>query len=79
MTLVGQAGIGKSRIAWEFEKYIDGVVEGAYWHTGRSPAYGEGISYWALAEMVRERARINEADDPGEARRKLIRHRSRSS
>ena len=71
VTLVGQAGIGKSRIAWEFEKYIDGVVEGAYWHTGRSPAYGEGLSYWALAEMLRERARIAEADDPDEARRKL--------
>jgi class 3 adenylate cyclase len=72
VTLVGQAGIGKSRIAWEFEKYIDGVVEGAYWHEGRSPAYGEGISYWALAEMLRERARIAETDDPAEARAKLI-------
>ena len=53
MTVIGQAGIGKSRLAWEFEKYLDGVVETAYWHEGRSPSYGEGISYWALAEMVR--------------------------
>ncbi|HEV8252259.1 MAG TPA: adenylate/guanylate cyclase domain-containing protein, partial [Candidatus Limnocylindria bacterium] len=53
VTVIGQAGIGKSRLAWEFEKYLDGVVDTAYWHEGRSPSYGEGISYWALAEMVR--------------------------
>ncbi len=38
----GQGGIGKSRLAWEFEKYIDGVVDTVWWHYGRSPAYGEG-------------------------------------
>jgi class 3 adenylate cyclase/tetratricopeptide (TPR) repeat protein len=71
VTVIGQAGIGKSRLAWEFEKYLDGVVETAYWHEGRSPAYGEGVSYWALAEMVRRRAGIAEGDDPVEARPKL--------
>ena len=49
----GQAGIGKSRLAWEFLKYVDGVVEGVWWHDGRSPAYGEGVTFWALGEMVR--------------------------
>ena len=38
----GPAGIGKSRLAWEFLKYIDGLVETVWWHDGRSPAYGEG-------------------------------------
>jgi class 3 adenylate cyclase len=71
VTVVGQAGIGKSRLGWEFEKYIDGVTLNAYWHAGRSPSYGEGISFWALAEMVRERARIAETDEPDSARRKL--------
>ena len=64
VTSIGQAGIGKSRLAWELEKYLDGVVETIVWHEGRSPAYGEGISYWALAEMVRGRAGIAESDDP---------------
>jgi class 3 adenylate cyclase/tetratricopeptide (TPR) repeat protein len=71
VTVVGQAGIGKSRLAWEFEKYLDGVVDTAYWHEGRSPAYGEGISYWALAEMVRRRAGIAEGDDDATIRRRL--------
>jgi len=71
VTVVGQAGIGKSRLGWELEKYLDGVVETAYWHEGRSPAYGEGISYWALAEMVRARAGIAEGDDAETASRRL--------
>ncbi len=71
MTVIGQAGIGKSRLAWEFEKYLDGVVDTAYWHEGRSPSYGEGISYWALAEMVRLRAGISEGEDAASARPKL--------
>ncbi|MGH7418892.1 MAG: ATP-binding protein, partial [Candidatus Rokuibacteriota bacterium] len=69
--IIGQAGIGKSRLGWEFEKYIDGVTLTAYWHAGRSPSYGEGISFWALAEMIRERAGIAETDDPETVRTKL--------
>jgi len=56
VSVVGPGGIGKSRLAWEFLKYIDGLIDNVYWHSGRSPAYGEGISFWALGEMVRERA-----------------------
>ena len=36
-SVIGPAGIGKSRLAWEFEKYLDGVKEDVWWHTGRSP------------------------------------------
>ena len=71
VTVVGQAGIGKSRLAWELEKYLDGVVETILWHEGRSPSYGDGISYWALAEIVRGRAGIAESDDTDTARRQL--------
>ena len=63
VSLVGQAGIGKSRLAWELEKYLDGVVEQVWWHRGRSPSYGEGVTFWALGEMIRRRANLTEGDD----------------
>ncbi len=71
VSAVGIAGIGKSRLAWEFEKYIDGLVEEVWWHRGRCLAYGEGVAYWALAEMVRMRARIGEEEASDEALFKL--------
>jgi class 3 adenylate cyclase/tetratricopeptide (TPR) repeat protein len=71
VSIMGQGGIGKTRLVWEFQKYMDGLTEVVYWHQGRSPAYGEGISFWALAEMVRSRAEIVESDPPGTARSKV--------
>jgi class 3 adenylate cyclase/tetratricopeptide (TPR) repeat protein len=66
VTVVGVAGIGKSRLAWELEKHIDGLADVVWWHRGRCLAYGEGVAFWALAEMVRMRARITE-DEPEES------------
>ena len=71
VSIIGQAGIGKSRLAWEFLKYIDGIFMTVRWHQGRSPAYGEGISFWALAEMVRSRVGLLELDDAAMTRAKL--------
>jgi class 3 adenylate cyclase/tetratricopeptide (TPR) repeat protein len=71
VSVVGPGGIGKSRLSWEFSKYLDGLVEPTYWHRGRSPAYGEGISFWALGEMVRERVGLAEQDDEQTTRVKV--------
>jgi len=71
ISVTGIAGIGKSRLAWEFYKYFDGIAQLTYWHRGRCLSYGEGVTYWALADMVRMRARIAEEEDPGSARAKL--------
>ena len=71
VSIVGPAGIGKSRLAWEFAKYVDGLVESVWWHAGRSPAYGEGVTFWALGEMVRERAGLAENDDEATTRERI--------
>ena len=71
VSIIGPAGIGKSRLAWEYTKYLDGLVEKVWWHDGRSPAYGEGISFWALGEMVRGRCGLRETDDPTTTRSKV--------
>jgi class 3 adenylate cyclase/tetratricopeptide (TPR) repeat protein len=71
VSITGLAGIGKSRLSWEFFKYIDGLVDTTWWHRGRCIPYGEGVTYWALAEMVRMRARIAEDEQPDSAAAKL--------
>ena len=71
VSVTGIAGIGKSRLAWEFYKYFDGITQSVYWHRGRCLAYGEGVTYWALADMVRMRCRISEDEEAASALRKL--------
>jgi predicted ATPase len=71
VSVIGVAGIGKSRLAWEFEKHIDGLADEVWWHRGRCLAYGDGVAYWALAEMVRGRAGILEDEDESSALAKL--------
>src|SRR4051795_13514099 len=58
-TIFGEAGVGKSRLAREFSQ----AMEGATVLSGRSLPYGEGVTYWPLAEMVKCAAGIVD-DDP---------------
>jgi class 3 adenylate cyclase len=71
VSVTGIGGIGKSRLAWELEKYLDGVVDTIWWHRGRSPSYGDGLSFWALGEMVRHRAGLAETDDDATTRARI--------
>jgi tetratricopeptide (TPR) repeat protein len=70
-SVVGIAGIGKSRLTWEFEKYVDGLATDTWWHRGRCLSYGEGVAYWALAEMVKGRCGILDDEEPSSALAKL--------
>jgi class 3 adenylate cyclase/tetratricopeptide (TPR) repeat protein len=71
VAVIGEAGSGKSRLLWEYYKYMDGVERLVSWHQGRCLSYGDGVAYWALAEMVRARAGILEEEEPTSARNKL--------
>jgi len=66
-TVYGEPGIGKSRLVREF---VDGL-EGATVLSGRCLPYGEGITYWPLAEMVKTVAGISDDDPIEEAFEKL--------
>jgi tetratricopeptide (TPR) repeat protein len=67
----GPAGVGKSRLGWEFEKYADGLAGKLYWHRGRCLSYGDGVAFWALAQIVRQRLGIAEEDPAAVAAGKL--------
>jgi class 3 adenylate cyclase/tetratricopeptide (TPR) repeat protein len=71
VTLVGVPGIGKSRLVYELSQAVEADPDLLYWRQGRSLPYGEGITYWALAEMAKAQAGILETDTSEVAGRKL--------
>ena len=71
LTLVGVPGIGKSRLVRELFDVVAVDPELITWRQGRSLPYGEGVSYWALAEMVKAEAGILESDTGEEVEAKL--------
>jgi class 3 adenylate cyclase len=71
VTLVGVPGIGKSRLVFELYGLIEREPELTSWRHGRCLPYGEGVTFWALGEMVKAQAGILEDDDDVEAERKL--------
>jgi class 3 adenylate cyclase len=76
VTLIGVPGIGKSRLVAELFASIERGEQDSeliYWRQGRSLPYGAGVSYWALAEMVKAQAGILETDGAEEAAAKLSR------
>jgi class 3 adenylate cyclase/predicted ATPase len=68
----GPAGVGKSRLGWEIEKYIDGLADFVLWHRGRCLSYGEGLAFSALVAIVRQRFAIADEDPPALATTKLV-------
>jgi predicted ATPase/class 3 adenylate cyclase len=73
VTLVGVPGIGKSRLVVELSAAIDDQPELIFWRQGRSLPYGEGVTFWALAEIVKAQAGILETDSAEQALEKLRR------
>ena len=71
VTIVGVPGMGKSRLVQELSARIEADPELIRWRQGRSLPYGEGVSYWALGEMVKAEAGILESDAAPVAESKL--------
>ncbi|HZD88428.1 MAG TPA: AAA family ATPase [Gaiellaceae bacterium] len=71
VTLVGVPGIGKSRLVLELSRAVDDDPELVAWRQGRSLPYGEGVTFWALGEIVKGQAGILESDSSEQAGAKL--------
>jgi class 3 adenylate cyclase/tetratricopeptide (TPR) repeat protein len=67
----GPAGIGKTRLGLELYNYVDGLADDVWWHSGRCLSFGDGVAYWALTEMVRQRLGIAEEASAAEASTRL--------
>jgi class 3 adenylate cyclase/tetratricopeptide (TPR) repeat protein len=71
VTVVGEPGVGKSRLVREFHAFVDARPELVAWRQGHCLPYGEGISFWALGEALKAHAGILEFDEPTAAAAKL--------
>jgi len=71
VTLVGVPGIGKSRLVYELFQSVEAEPDFTTWRQGRSLPYGEGVSFWALAEIVKGEAGILESDSEADVESKL--------
>ena len=71
VTVIGEPGLGKTRLVGELLRDIDARPELVTWRQGRCLPYGEGITFWALGEIVKAHAGILESDPPSVAARKL--------
>jgi tetratricopeptide (TPR) repeat protein len=71
VTLIGVPGIGKSRLVYELLAIVRDDPELIYWRQGRCLPYGDGVTFWALSEMVKAQAGILETDTAEAAGRKL--------
>jgi DNA-binding SARP family transcriptional activator len=62
VTILGVPGIGKTRLVSELQQAAARAAEPLTWRQGRSLPYGDGVSFWALGEMVKAEAAILESD-----------------
>ena len=71
VTIVAEPGLGKSRLVRELRRRVEADVPGAVWRQGRCLAYGDGVAFWALGEIVKTHAGILETDDQATLARRL--------
>jgi len=74
VTLIGEAGVGKSRVLRELENALAARPDAPPFFTGRCLPYGSGIGFWALGEVIRAGCEIVDTDSAEEAWGKLLAH-----
>src|SRR4051794_10282383 len=72
VTVIGQAGVGKTRLLREFATQLAEREQKAAFRVGHCPAYGAGLAYWALGEIIRGQFEIVDTDDSALAWSKLV-------
>ena len=70
---MGVPGIGKSRLVYELLEVVDRAPELITWRQGRCLSYGEGVTFWALGEIVKGQAGVLETDGAEQVEQKLHR------
>jgi len=71
VTVLGEPGMGKSRLVREFAGFVDAQPELVAWRQGHCLSYGEAVGFWALSEIIKGQAGILESDDPLEVGARL--------
>jgi class 3 adenylate cyclase/tetratricopeptide (TPR) repeat protein len=66
VTVVGEPGVGKSRLVREFRRVIDDRPDLVWWRQGRCLPYGEGVTFWAIGEVIKAHAGVLDSE-PSEA------------
>jgi class 3 adenylate cyclase/tetratricopeptide (TPR) repeat protein len=62
VTIVGEPGVGKSRLVREFRRVIDDRPDLVWWRQGRCLPYGEGVTFWAIGEVIKAQAGILDSE-----------------
>lgn len=71
VTVVGEPGVGKSRLIREFRRVIDDRPDLVWWRQGRCLPYGEGVTFWAIGEVIKAHAGVLESEPAETVQTKL--------
>src|SRR6185369_14662495 len=71
VTVTAEPGGGKSRLVRELRAVLEASTPAPIWRQGQCLPYGDGVTYWALGEIVKEQAGVLESDDASASAAKL--------
>ena len=72
VTISGEPGVGKTRLVSEFRRVMDERSDFVWWRQGHCLPYGDGISFWALGEIVKAHAGVLDGEPTEMVRAKIL-------